>query len=114
MVDERASSPETRWASLFEVLADQLADPDFRGSAIANAMAEVGQENAQVVARAREHSALLRDYLESVAADAGAVEPRDVAAALQVLVEGVLSAGRLDSQAAAAGGRAAEKLIAGS
>lgn len=111
-VDERAISPESRWASLFEVLADQIADPDFRGSAIANALAEVGQEHPQVMARAREHRGNLRKYLESVAAEAGAMEPTEVASALLVLVEGVLSAGRIDPQAAATGGRVAAKLFA--
>jgi AcrR family transcriptional regulator len=110
-VDERAGSPEGRLEALFEVLAEQIADPGFRGSAVANALAEVGQEHPEVVARAREHGARLRDYLESVAADAGASDAAEAAATLRVLIEGVLSAGRLDPRAAATAGRAAAALI---
>lgn len=111
-VDERVRSPEDRLESLFKALAKQIADPAFRGSAIANAVAEIGHEHPRVLDRAREHSARLGEFLESVATDAGATDAAGTAAALHLLVAGVLSAGRIDSRAAATAGRAAATLVA--
>lgn len=110
-VDERARSPEDRLEALFKVLAQQIADPAFRGSASANAVAEIGQEHPRVLDRAREHGARLAEFLESVASDAGAADAAEVAPALHLLVAGVLSAGRLDARAAATAGRAAATLV---
>jgi AcrR family transcriptional regulator len=115
---------DRRGADRFDGLWDELdawfAEDDFRGSFVANAATELRSEPdhpAQV--KIVQHRQALRQLLEDLAKSAGAHDPTVLAAQLQVLVDGAISAAAVDRTPAAATGartlaRAAVKAASGS
>jgi AcrR family transcriptional regulator len=97
-IDRRGDEPEARFAALWDALADWFATEDFRGSLVDNAAAELRSEPdhpAQKVIKA--HRMALRQLLEDLAKMAHARDHADLAAQLQVIVDGavaVAAAGR--------------------
>lgn len=92
---ERASTPREQLLATFDALGDQLEDPDFRGSAIVNAVAEVGCEYPEVLDRAAHHRGRLRDHLRQLAGRARCPEPDVIAAECVLLIDGALVEGRV-------------------
>jgi AcrR family transcriptional regulator len=113
-VASRATAPLDRLLAIFDVLGEQFADPDFRGSAVINAVAEVGSESPAVVERARAHDADFRAYVRALAEDAGLPGASDVADHWALLIDGAFAAAqrRSPEDVAASTRRAAELLLA--
>jgi AcrR family transcriptional regulator len=112
-VAARATAPRDRLLAIFDALGEQFADPDFRGSAVINAVAEVGSESPAVVERARVHDAELRAYIRALAEDAGLPGASDVADHWALLIDGAFAAAqrRSPEDVAASTRRAAEQLL---
>jgi AcrR family transcriptional regulator len=107
-MDRRGDDPGDRFDGLWDELEAWFAADDFRGSFVANAATELRSEPdhpAQVWIG--HHRRALRQLLEDLAKAAGASDPAVLAAQLQVLVDGAISAAAVDHDpAAAAGARA--------
>ena len=94
-VDSRARRGQNRLLTVFDVLADQFADPEYRGCAVINAVAEMGPESPEVCRQAHTHKAELRAYLAGLASDAGLRQPDALARQWVLLVDGAMVAAQV-------------------
>jgi AcrR family transcriptional regulator len=110
---ERYDTPQEKMVGAFEVLADTIATPGYRGCAFVNASAEApaGGTIASVCDMSR---AWMRTFFTDLAGQAGAARPEDLAAQLMLLYDGASASAQLDRSPAAAkyARSAAEVLIA--
>jgi AcrR family transcriptional regulator len=107
-VDRRGDDPGDRFDGLWDALEEWFAADDFRGSFIANAATELrGEPDHPAHARIAHHRMAVRQLLEDLAKAAGADDTAALAAQLQLLLDGAISAAAVDHDPAAArGGRA--------
>jgi AcrR family transcriptional regulator len=91
-VTARTTNARERLLAVFDVIGEQFADPGFRGSAVANAVAEAGHEFPGVLDAARAHADALRAYVFALAKAAGVRRAADVADAWVMLIEGAFVA----------------------
>jgi AcrR family transcriptional regulator len=104
-VDRSGDDPRARFAGFWAALEAWFAEPDFRGSFLANAAAELRSEPdhpAQPVIA--HHRQGLRHLLEDLAKLAGAPDPEVLAAQLQVIVDGAIASAAVDRDPTAARG----------
>jgi AcrR family transcriptional regulator len=101
-------SPRERLLSVFDVLAESLAQPNYHGCAFVNASAEAAP-GSPIIEAADDYRAWLRGLLTELAREAGAARPEQLAARLQLVYDGAAVSARMDhdAAAAAASGRAA-------
>ena len=85
---EDEAEPRERLLAVFQAYGEWLVGGDFRGCAFANAAAEIPDPNHPARAVARRHKEGVREYLTTVAREAGFEEPRDLAERLMLLLEG--------------------------
>ncbi len=86
----RNGNPATQVTTLFEVLTDWFAEPDFRGCAFINTTLETTDPQSEERKVARWHKDQLLSYLTHLAAAAGAGEPANTAMQLLLLVDGAI------------------------
>ncbi len=107
-MDRRGDDPADRFDGLWDELQAWFDEQPFRGSLVANAATELRSEPdhpAQV--KIAQHRQALRQLLEDLAKASGADDPTILAAQLQVLVDGAITAASVDrTPASAAGARA--------
>ena len=104
-MDRRGDDPSDRFDGLWDELEAWFADDGFRGSFVANAATELRSEpDHPAQARIVQHRQALRQLLEDLAKSAGAYDPAVLAAQLQVLVDGAISAAAVDRDPTAATG----------
>jgi AcrR family transcriptional regulator len=110
-VDRSGDDPADRFDGLWDELEAWFAEDDFRGSFVANAATELrGEPDHPAQARVVQHRQALRQLLEDLAKSAGAYDPAVLAAQLQVLIDGAISAASVDrTPTAAAGARTLAK-----
>lgn len=87
-VERRAATPAARLDALFDVVRDWVRGKDFFGCPFINVTAEFAAQDDPVHAAAAEHKRLALAFIERLAAEAGAADPRGLARALKVLLEG--------------------------
>jgi AcrR family transcriptional regulator len=110
-VHRLASSPRGRLPALFDALDTWFHRPDYEGCSFINTLLETGRSDPLHEAAAR-HLAVITDFVEDLARDAGAEDPKNMAVQLQVLMMGaIVSAGRGDLEAGRRGRVAAELII---
>ena len=89
-----------------EVMADVLEawfrEPDFRGCAFNNTLAESGPAGGEDVVIARQHKAELEAYVVEVARRLGMEQPETVAAAAMLLMEGAIVRAQMTGEPAVA------------
>jgi AcrR family transcriptional regulator len=104
-IDRAGDDPEARFAAVWDELQAWFAEPDFRGSLLANAAAELRSEPDHpahpVIAH---HRRSLRQLLEDLAKLAGAYDADVLAAQLQVIIDGAVSSAATDRDPASASG----------
>jgi AcrR family transcriptional regulator len=97
-IDQHGDDPKARLAALWDALGTWFAGDGFRGSLVDNAASELRSEPDHPAQRAiTAHRMALRQLLEDLAKMAHARDHADLAAQLQVLVDGavaVAAAGR--------------------
>ena len=104
-MDRRGDDPSDRFDGLWDELEAWFAADDFRGSFVANAATELRSEpDHPAQSRIVQHRQALRQLLEDLAKVAGAYDPAVLAAQLQVLLDGAVSAAAVDRDPAAAHG----------
>lgn len=112
-VEGNTNDPRLRLLAVFDALEQWFSAPDFHGCMFINAAAEFGDLADPIHASAAEHKRLVRNYLETLAEDAGAKKPRQLAQQINLLVEGAVVTAHVsgDPSAAKTARAAAEVLI---
>ena len=90
-VERRASEPRDRLLAMFQALHEAVDQPAFPGCIFARAAAEFGQADHPIHAAAAEHKRLLRQYIATLAAAAGAEDPERLAFQLGALMDGAMA-----------------------
>jgi AcrR family transcriptional regulator len=104
-------SPRERLLAVYDVLAERIARPDFRGCAFVNASAESPADGVVELA-SREFRGFMRALLLEHCQAAGAADPDGLARQLMALYDGASVAGRMDRDlGAAASARATAELL---
>jgi AcrR family transcriptional regulator len=109
----RFDNPRDRLLGVFDVLAELIATPGFRGCAFYNASAESVAEGGAVEQASNAYRAWTRGLFTQLARDAGAVDPPALADQLVLLYDGASVGARMDKQvgAAALARTIAERLV---
>jgi AcrR family transcriptional regulator len=89
---ERHSSrnPSRRPLAIFDALAERLADPDFRGCAFINAMAELDDPEHPAYIAAAQHKASVQDYVRGLLEESGYRDASSLAKRFMVLIDGAM------------------------
>ena len=89
-VEASTDSPRQRLLAIFDVLEQWFRQDGFCGCTFINATAEFGERTDVIRGSCAEHKRLVLDYLETLAAAAGARDPKALAFALNLLAEGAI------------------------
>jgi AcrR family transcriptional regulator len=110
----RADDPRARLLAVFDALDAWFRTPDFQGCLFIKAAAEHPRAGSAVRALCAEHKRRQRDWLETLARDAGVPDPVTLAGQLAILVEGAIVTADVggDRNAAAIARSIAEALLA--
>ncbi|MEV5357436.1 TetR/AcrR family transcriptional regulator [Streptomyces sp. NPDC052693] len=109
---EGHEGPRERILAVFDWLGRWFGEPGFRGCAWINAYGELGATSAPVARQVRAHKRAFREYLDSLAAEAGL--PAAVGGQLFLLAEGAMvTAGITGSAKPASEAREAARRLLG-
>jgi len=97
----RQDDPRERLLAVFDVQAERVAEPGYRGCAFVNASAE-SPRGGVVEQASDEMRAWLRALLVQLSRDAGAADPEGLARQLVLLYDGAAIGGRMDHDPTAA------------
>lgn len=90
-VERRCPQPAQRPLAVFDALAEWFADDEFRGCALVNASAELGDTTPSVRRQAELHKRAVRTYLAELLRQAGhSDDSEDAAAQLMLLLDGAI------------------------
>lgn len=92
----RHTDPRDRILSIFDLLAEQVAAPTYRGCAFVNASAEGPRGETKVTRACSDSRAWLRNLFVELARDAGAPDPAGLAGKLVVLYDGATVGASMD------------------
>lgn len=88
---EGCSELTERPLAVFDALAEWFADEEFRGCALVNATAELGETTPAVRRQAERHKRAVRAYLAKLLSEAGHPgDPEESAAQLMLLLDGAI------------------------
>jgi AcrR family transcriptional regulator len=90
--------PEDKILAVFDVLADCVSRPEYRGCPFVNAAAEAPAGKAQELA-IKEYRRWVRESFDALAADTGVADPAALADALILLYDGALATAEVASTA---------------
>ncbi len=82
--------PSRRPLAIFDALAERLADPDFRGCAFINAMAELNDRKHPGYIAATEHKSRVQDYVHGLLEESGYRDAGSLAKRFMVLIDGAM------------------------
>jgi AcrR family transcriptional regulator len=108
----RPATPAERLLASFEALEEWFSTPDFRGCAFINAAGEIADEGP-IREVTRSHKAKLHDYLRTLAKQADAADPDELASAFLILIDGAITVALVTGRKEAArdAQRVAHKLL---
>ncbi|MFB7133035.1 TetR/AcrR family transcriptional regulator [Streptomyces sp. NPDC056237] len=109
-----ARTPQDRLLAIFDLLAEEFADPAYRGSDLVNVAAEYPDPDHPVRVAIRDHKREILHYLGALAEEAEETDPEVIAAAVLMLADGAACARVSLGDTAAAGlaRKAASRLLA--
>ena len=98
---------------VFDLIADWIHEPTFRGCPFQQAAAEMRDPASPARAATASHRAWMRDALVRLVGDAGAADAEALAGMLQLLIDGAMAAAVIDGtgQQGQHARRAAEQLL---
>lgn len=110
-----AGDPAQRPLAIFDALAERLRDPDFRGCAFINAMAELGDRSHPGHVTAIEHKARVQAFVRALLEESGYRSAEPLASQFMLLIDGaMITAYRQGTPAAARHAREiAARLLSG-
>jgi AcrR family transcriptional regulator len=100
-VIEAYADPRERVLAVYDALGALFAEPDYRGCAFVNAMAEAAPDSVEAEA-ATTYRRWVRDLFLGLATEAGAAEPQQLADTLVVLYDGAVATAQMDKAPEAA------------
>ena len=109
---EAHTDPRQRILAVYDALGALFAEPDYRGCAFVNAMAEAAPDSVEAQA-ATIFRGWVRDLFLGLATDAGAADPQQMAETLVVLYDGAVATAQMDKapRAAQTARRTAELIL---
>ncbi len=90
-IAEHEMSPREQLVRLLEITGEIVGDPNYRGCAFLNALAEFAHVDHPAHQQAVEHKRLLRQRLCHLSQQAGASDPDELAGHLLLLINGTLA-----------------------
>lgn len=101
---QRYPQPPPRPLAVFDALAEWFADKEFRGCALVNASAELGDSTPAVRRQAQDHKRAVRVYLSELLRESGRLgdDADDLSAQLMLLVDGAIVQASIAGDGAAA------------
>lgn len=91
----RDTDPKARLLSTFEALEAWFMTLDFNGCAFINAAGEVGNTSEAIAEVTKDHKVNLGNYLESLATEYGAPDPKELAAEFLILIDGAITVAKV-------------------
>jgi AcrR family transcriptional regulator len=91
-LDQFNKQPSEKIQKLFDFIEEWVTAPDFRGMAFIKASAEFPNEENVIHKLSAEHAREFRNYIASLASQAGVLEPEALALQLSLLIEGAIQA----------------------
>lgn len=91
----RDDDPKARLLSTFDALETWFITLDFNGCAFINAAGEVGNTSESIAEITKEHKVNLRNYIETLAKDYGASNPKELAAEFLILIDGAITVAKV-------------------
>jgi AcrR family transcriptional regulator len=88
--ERKASTPIARLSALFDTIGDWFREKSFSGCMFINAAAEFSDHDNPSHQLAAQHKKLVCDYIEGIAEEAGAADPKALAYELNLLIEGAI------------------------
>ncbi len=82
--------PARRPLAIFDALAERFADPEFRGCAFINAMAELGDRDHPGYLAAIEHKSRVQDYVRGLLKESGYRDSGSLAKRFMLLIDGAM------------------------
>ena len=98
---EAHTDPRERILAVYDALGALFAEPDYRGCAFMNALAEAAPDSVEAQA-ATTYRAWVRTLFLGLAADADAEDPKQLAESLVVLYDGAVATAQMDKAPQAA------------
>ena len=89
-VEVRIAAERSGLEVIAETLRSWFRQPDFRGCAFINTVAETSDHSSELARIAREHKADLEVFIEKLAARLSLPAPKETAAAAMIIVEGAI------------------------
>jgi AcrR family transcriptional regulator len=100
-VEQRATDPAERLLTIFDVFDEWFHREDFEGCTFVNVLLELADHEDPVRRATVRHLANIRDFLRSLAGEAGIADPDAFARQWHILMKGsIVSAGEGDREAA--------------
>jgi AcrR family transcriptional regulator len=91
-VEHRAALPEERLVAIFDVFHEWFQRPDLEGCSFINVLLEVDDRGSAVRHATVGHLAAIREFLETLAREAGISSPEDFARRWHILMKGSIVA----------------------
>jgi AcrR family transcriptional regulator len=109
---EAHTDPRQRILAVYDALGALFAEPDYRGCAFVNAMAEAAPDSVEAEATTIFRT-WVRDLFLGLATDAGVADPQQLAETLVVLYDGAVATAQMDKapRAAQSARRTAELVL---
>lgn len=89
-MDDVADAPQDKLLAMFDALGEWFAQDTYRGCMFIKASAEYQELDDPIHAQSTEHKRLLQDHVASLAKQAGAPDPQNLARQLLLLKEGAI------------------------
>lgn len=89
-VEAKLASSNGGLEVIADVLKEWFEEPDFRGCAFINTVAEDGSHSSEQASIAQDHKQQLEDYLEKLARRLKLKVPKEVAAAATLVIDGTI------------------------
>ena len=100
-VEHRAADPAGRLLAVFDVFGEWFHRPGFEGCFFINALLEFEDRRHRIHRESRRHLALIREFLEDLAGQAGVSDPERFARQWHILMKGSIVAAQEGDQEAA-------------
>jgi AcrR family transcriptional regulator len=98
---KRGRTPQARLLAIFEVFGEWFVDPEFDGCAFLTTMIEIKDPESTVRQASVQHLANIREFIQSLAAEAGIPDTDAFARQWHILMKGSIMAAHEGDQAAA-------------
>jgi AcrR family transcriptional regulator len=101
-VETAADKPKDRLLAIFDIAEKWFSQKNFFGCMFINAIGEYSEQDTPIREACREYKKLMRDYIQSLAEEAAATNPGELADELALLLEGATVTAQVSERSNAA------------